>query len=84
MSVPEPSTIVWHDYKTDPPNPPNGYFLLITRPIVLDETRLVGAAEASRWDGEGWRFTDGDVEIDEDDILYWAAMPEVRLPEAKP
>jgi hypothetical protein len=84
--VPEPSVVVWRDYATDPPVPPNGYFLLIRKPGKIFETEGAFPVEAQRWDGvpghsdTGFYQSDGEDEIDDDDILYWAQLPEVFLP----
>lgn len=80
MSIPKPSTLVWRDYKTDPPVPPNGYYLVIRGPVGGEDGMF--PVEAQRWGGcpgeaDGWCQSDGGDEIPEDDILFWAELPEV-------
>jgi hypothetical protein len=84
-SPPAPSTIDWHNYKTDPPSPPNGYFLIIRKPVPGTAAEGQFPVEAQHWancEGEpdGWYQSDGEDAIPDDDILYWAHLPEVFLP----
>jgi hypothetical protein len=87
MKVPPPSLLEWHDYAADKPDPINGYFLLIRRPVVGDGPGQF-PVEAQRWAGcpgepNEWYQSDGEDTIPDDDILFWANLPEVMLPNAK-
>lgn len=82
--IPPPSALVWRDYATDPPNPPNGIFLVIRKPMQCFADEGQFPVEAQHWKGcgemvEGWYESDSGWEIHENDILYWAELPEVFI-----
>jgi hypothetical protein len=86
IRVPSPTVLVWRDWETDSPDPINGIFLIIRKNPPALENENFFPVEAERWKGipgepDGVWQIDGDIEIPENDILWWCEMPEVIKPE---